>query len=96
MSDKGKNSNLSLIFEFSNLSQNKSQTPQKFTQAYGINIFNFNKFKNSIFIYIFFFVLLNGSFKLFSSKKQKKNYVLIALYLGITQLTTPALGDNTR
>ena len=36
-----------MIFGFSNLSQNKSQTPQKFTEAYGIIIFNFNKFKIS-------------------------------------------------
>ena len=32
MSDKEKNTSWSLIFDFSNLSQNKSQTPQKFTQ----------------------------------------------------------------
>ena len=53
-----------MIFDFSYLSQNKLQTPLKFTQAYGINFVNFNKFKNPICIYIFFFVLLNDSFKL--------------------------------
>ena len=94
MGDKEKNTSWSLIFDFINLSQNKSQTQQKFTQVLESTfLISTNlKIKN---LYTFFF-LLNGSFKLFSLKKQKKNYVLIALYLGITQLTTPALGDNTR
>ena len=51
-------------FDFSYLSQNKSQTPLILTQAYGFNFVYFNKFINQ-FVYTFsFVVLLNDSFKL--------------------------------